>query len=329
MIYLTGGKIVQGGGFFSMSSLHRRSLTILLLLALFASCSCVPATADHISPTSTKVFFEKNGEPYNDSVSFRVTCYGYVVDNSDPNRNNYWRGNYVRREPGTYNQTEVFSYSATVDHYGDEIFEPFYLNYRVIDYCSLCGETAGKEFFIENAGDSPIPNCSRRDYYPVDFESGSDVCYMSNDEFDKCYLDQSELEWQEVRSCDIYLEEFDKNKTYPPDIWTGQIDGVTMVKTSEFTECYESARSIDFNCSCFLDEVACRDITDPGGNPIERDCSLYYEIPAYENGTIIGTTIETDTEIPVIHAEPGIVYRNNFWIKLWEKYAYPLLSMNS
>jgi hypothetical protein len=128
--------------------------------------------------------------------------------------------------------------------------------------------------------------------YPIDYERGSDVCYLPNDEFDKCYFNQSEMKWQEVRACDRYLEEFDKNKTYPPDIWTGQIDGVTMVETSEYNECNEKARSIDLNCSCFLDEVACQDLLGPDGDLIRRDCSLFFEIPAYENGTIIGNAIE-------------------------------------
>lgn len=280
--------------------------------------------ADKIITTSTKVFFEKNGVPYNDPVAFTVTCYGYIVDDTDPNRKYYYRGNYRRKEPGTYNQTEVFSYSATADHYGDEIFEPFYLNLRVIDYCSVCGETAGKKFYIADAGESPVPNCSMRNR-PVDYRRGSDVCYMPNDEFDKCYHDQIEMKENERRACDIYLEEFDKTKVYPPDTQTQRIDGVTMVETGEYYECIEKARSVDLNCSCFLDEVFCRDIVDPDGNPIQRDCSLYYDIPAYGNGTIIGT----DDEIPVIYGGPGRVHRNNFWIALWEKYAYPLLSVNS
>ncbi|WP_048151237.1 hypothetical protein [Methanolacinia paynteri] len=306
---------------------NRKLAAILVLSAIAVSYFCLPAMADARVATSSKVFFEKNGEPYNGSVSFTVTCYGYVVDNSDPNRNNYWGSNYVRREPGTYNRTDVFSYSATVDHYGDEIFEPFYLNYRVIDYCSLCGETDGKTFEIDNVGDTPIPNCNRRANL-VHFERETGVCRLTTNETRECFENESELRAQERESCDQYLEKFDKKKLYPPDTRTLEIDGVTMVLTPEYCECDERADSIDLNCTSYMIEVPCDDYCDPEGDPIQRDCSLYYEIPAYENGTIIGTAIETDTEIPVIHSEPGIVYRNNFWIDLWEKFVYPLLSTN-
>jgi hypothetical protein len=287
-----------------------RILIASFLLALIISVSCVPADADKIITTSSKIFFEKNGQPYNDFVSFKVTCYGYISDNTDPNRKNYWRGNYVRREPGTYNQTEVFSYSATVDHYGDEIFEPFYLNYRVIDYCSLCGETDGKEFLIENIGGSPIPNCSSRPY-PVDYRSDDDMCHIPTEQYTGCYCEQEEMKWEEVKSCDKYLEKFDKKKLYPPDTKTRDTSEGTMVITREYTECRDKVNSIDLNCSVFLEDVACADISDPDGNPIQRDCSLYFEIPAYENGTIIGT----DAEIPVVYSGIETVYRYNSWLE--------------
>ena len=287
-------------------------IIISLLLFLLISVFCVPTSADVRVATSSKVFFEKNGEPYNDSVSLKVTCYGYIVDNSDPNRKNYWRGNYVRREPGTYNQTEVFSYSATVDHYGDEIFEPFYLNYRVIDYCTLCGETAGKKFCIDNVGGTPVLNCSMRKF-GIEFEQDSDVCHLSTDESKACYGNQSELQAQEMELCDQYLEKFDKKKLYPADTRTLEIGGVTMVITPQYDACYEKAGSIDLNCTGYTKEVACEDYCDPEGNPIQRDCAFYFEIPAYENGTIIGTTIGTDTELPVVYCGHDIVYRYNIW----------------
>ncbi|ADN35636.1 hypothetical protein Mpet_0866 [Methanolacinia petrolearia DSM 11571] len=307
---------------------NRKLAAILILSAIAVSNFCLPVMADARIATSSQVFFEKNGEPYNDSVSFTVTCYGFTYTYTDPDFRKYLSGEYEKRAPGSDNQTEVFSYSATVDHYGDEIFEPFYLNYRVIDYCSLCGETGGIEFYIDNVSGTPGSNCSYRSL-PVKYRYNDDVCHMPTEQYKSCMDEQNEQQAQERKLCDQYLEKFDKKKLYPADARTLEKSGVTMVITPEYDACQERADSIDLNCSCFLEDVSCRDITDPEGTPIQRDCSLFFEIPAYENGTIIGTTIGTDTEIPVIHAEPGIVYRNNFWIELWEKFVYPLLSKNS
>ena len=307
---------------------NRKMAAILFLSAIAVSYFCLPAMADVRVATSSKVFFEKNGVPYNNSISFTVTCYGFTYTYTDPDSRKYLSGEYEKRPPGSDNQTEVFSYSATVDHYGDEIFEPFYLNYRVIDYCTLCGETDGKKFKIDNVGDTPIPNCSRRANI-VYLERKTDVCRLNTNETRECFENESGLRAQERESCDQYLEKFDKKKLYAPDTRTVEIDGNTFVITPEYDECHERADSIDLNCTSYMIEVPCDDYCDPEGDPIQRDCSLYYEIPSYENGTIIGTAIETDAEISVIHTEPGIVYRNNFWIELWEKFVNPLLSMDS
>jgi len=266
--------------------------------------------ADIVYPTSTKVFFEKNGEPYNDPVTFTVTCYGYIVDDSDPNRKYYYRGNYQRKEPDTYNQTKVFSYSATADYYGDEIFEPFYHNLRVIDYCSLCGVTAGKEFSIGNVGDSPIPNCSMERPYPVDYRPGDDICYLPTDQYYNCTLEESSIRRDRSSECSEYLEKYDPKKEYQPGVSFQMTENGVIVATQEYFECREKAAdSVDLNCSVFLEDVCCKDICDPDGNPIQRDCSLFFEIPAYEDGTIIGNDFE-----PGSVTGRGLLRRNIFSI---------------
>jgi len=280
-----------------MNCLSKGKVVIVLLLLIFIiSCICVPAGADRAIATSTKVFFEKNGQPYNGTVEFTVTCYGFTYTYSDPDSKKYLNGDYKKRPPGSDNQTEVFSYHATVDQYGDEIFEPFYLNHRVIDYCSLCGETDGKKFYIEYAGDSPIPDCSRRDQIISfsNYDRDSDLCYLTTDESKSCHRAQDELRMQERELCDQYLEEFDMKKLYPPDTRTLEIGGVTMVVTPEYDACHEQAGSIDLNCTSYMEEVACANYCDPDKNPLERDCVLHYEIPADDEGNIIESTPKPD-----------------------------------
>lgn len=268
---------------------------IFLLSSFILFAICAPAGADHVITTSTKVFFEKNGVPYNDPVFFTVTCYGFTYTYADPESKKYLSGDYEKRPPGSDNQTEVFSYSATVDHYGDEIFEPFYLNYRVIDYCSLCGETGGKKFYIADAGETPISNCTRERYYPVDYEPGSDVCYLPTEQYLECDSEEFSLRNNLSFLCNKYLEEFDEDVEYPDDVRFRRIGGEKMVVTEDYTACRKAAGvSADLNCSRFLDEIPCEGIVDPEGNPIRRDCSLYFEIPADKEGNIIEYVPEPD-----------------------------------
>ncbi|MDD3052645.1 MAG: hypothetical protein PHR06_16110 [Candidatus Cloacimonetes bacterium] len=256
---------------------------IMLIMAITA-----PVSADKIIGTSTKVFFEKNGQPYNKPVKYTLKCYGYIVDDTDPNRKNYWSGNYIRKEPGTFNQTEVFAYSATADHYGAEIFEPFYLNYRVIDYCTLYGETNGKKFIIENVGESPIPNCSLRKH-GIDYSSynhDSDICYLSTNESESCNREESKIQSENYDLCDKYIEKFDMKKLYPENTRAFERNGVMMVETEEYLACTEKAMSIDLNCDNYQKEVSCKNYCDPEGNSIQRDCSLDFTIPTDDAGNI-------------------------------------------
>ena len=291
MVYLTGEKIAQ----------------VLLISIIIIFCLCTPALADIPVSTSTKVFFEKNGEPYNDSITFKVACYGYIVDiSSSDDMKNYFGGNYERKKPGTYEQTEVFSYSATVDHYGDEIFEPFYIKYRVIDYCSLYGEIGGEEFFIENIGSDPRTNCTWRDSEVI-CKRDSDKCYLPTKEARRCYQNESMLSSQESDLCDQYLEKVDSEKTYPPDTQIWNLSGIPMVITQEYKDCIETARQIDLNCTYFMPEVTCENNCDPDRNPIERDCVLHYVIPTDENGNITRIKPDMTKAVPA----PVTVFSND------------------
>ena len=109
-----------------------------------------PACADEMNPTITHVFFEKDGVPYNASVHYTVNCYGY--------RSNSWMPQTMTANQNKSTSSEiVYSYTATCDHYGCVIYEPYYLNYRVIDSCDLNGETSGRTFIIKNFSITPLP----------------------------------------------------------------------------------------------------------------------------------------------------------------------------
>ncbi len=110
----------------------------------------VLVSADIIIPTITKVYFEQNGQPYNDKIDFTVKGYGYS-----------WPvGPGIEKKPGTYTPEEVFSFSSTYNSYGNKIYENYYMNYRHIDYFEVEGKTFdGKTFVIKNIDLIPT-NCS-------------------------------------------------------------------------------------------------------------------------------------------------------------------------
>ncbi len=134
---------------------------IMALLIVFPLVS-----ADIIIPTVTKVYFEKDGQPYDKPISFTVNCYGYSQS----------LGSGVQKESGAYTPEKVFSFSADIQKYGEEIFEDYYMNYRHIDYCNIEGETSGERFFIEKYLTSPInfSKCKRGQFNEKD-DKGYDI----------------------------------------------------------------------------------------------------------------------------------------------------------
>jgi hypothetical protein len=105
--------------------------------------------ADFLIPTTTTVYFEKDGAPHNKPVSFEIKCYGY----------SWPPGPSPEKKPGTYTPEVVFTLSASCPKYGCEIDDPYYLNYRHIDYCDLEGQTEGSSFLIPNYADEPVSDC--------------------------------------------------------------------------------------------------------------------------------------------------------------------------
>ena len=121
--------------------------TILTLMLMFALLVFPMASADVIIPTKTNVYFEQNGQEYNEYIEFTVNGYGY----------DYSPGPHVEKEPGTYTPEVVFSFSAIYNNYGDKIYEPYYMNYRHIDYYELEGKNSkGETFVIKNISASCI-----------------------------------------------------------------------------------------------------------------------------------------------------------------------------
>ena len=119
-----------------------------ILIALLFGMLMLPCIhADVITPTVTKVYFEKDGKPFDKAVEFTANGFGY----------SFSPGAFEVKEPGTYAPENVFSFSATVSGYGGSIYETYYMNYRHIDYFELEGKTADGNFIIKNISADTIP----------------------------------------------------------------------------------------------------------------------------------------------------------------------------
>lgn len=146
-----------------------------IALATLLLCAIPLVSADEMNPTITHVFFEKDGAPYNASVHYTVNCYGH--------RSYFWNPQAAAEQQNTSSPPEVvFSYTATCPEYGCVVYEPYYLNYRVIDSCDLEGETAKGSFKLKNFSASPLPvDCT--DLHQIDMMKGPST---QNPAYDRC-----------------------------------------------------------------------------------------------------------------------------------------------
>jgi hypothetical protein len=123
----------------------KKIITLMILVLLMST----NVFADVLIPRMTKVYFEKDGQPYEEEVDYTVSCYGTYNSPWDDQGNT----------DSDTELKEVFRYSASCPEYGCEIYENYYLNYKEIEYCDLEGETEDGSFYVSNYSDSPIPEC--------------------------------------------------------------------------------------------------------------------------------------------------------------------------
>lgn len=166
--------------------------TVMLSLACLCIVfiSIVPVQADLAIPVITHVFFQKGGVPYNGSVHYTVTCYGYDPGPSYPHYN-------PRPAPGQSGYTQegsVFSYSATCQNFGCTIYEPYYRIYGSTsqidtDRCDLQGEISSGNFTISNFSDKPFTQCSGigRQHFnsPINYPEPGSI-YFETGEYSAC-----------------------------------------------------------------------------------------------------------------------------------------------
>lgn len=121
-----------------------------IIILILAVTGIATVSADELYPTITHVFFEKDGKPFNTTVYYTVTCYGHRINSWNPRPEEIAAAHSTPPE-------NVYSYPATCDHYGCNVYEPYYLNYRITESCDLVGESATLDFTIKNFSSTPLP----------------------------------------------------------------------------------------------------------------------------------------------------------------------------
>ena len=121
-----------------------------LLAVIALTLAVAPVSADVIKPVNpTKVYFESNGTPVNEPVTFTVNCYGNHPSGSPPSQSKSSASEWV------------FWFSGTCPSYGCTVFERYYNTETMyINSCDLEGELNGEHFIIRNFANTPKPNCT-------------------------------------------------------------------------------------------------------------------------------------------------------------------------
>lgn len=192
------------------------------------------AFADVYTPTLTNVYFYEDGVPVSGEVEYTVNCYGYY---------DYWYDEPVEEVDDTPQEIElVYSYSATCPEFGCNIYESYYLNYTILNYCDLEGTYNGESFKIEDFSDSPVPECSYKPQYSM---SNGDKYYVTTPEYEACTENPPN---DDIFACDELMEEVPLS-----DLIVGE-DGYPIEDFCEFH--FDIVKGMILNSSEFSDVEA-------------------------------------------------------------------------
>lgn len=126
-----------------------------------------PVHADAIHAVRTHVFFEKDGAPYNESITYTFKCFGMP-------------GYPAESFHGT-DISVIYQYSATCSEYGCAVWQPDTHDWMYnFDHCELQGESLGMNFTIRNI--SAYSSCNEiptQSFYPGEPWNSSEPYYWT------------------------------------------------------------------------------------------------------------------------------------------------------
>ena len=254
---------------------HHSPVRIVLSCIVLLAFAVIPVYGDIAIPTNTYVYFEQDGVPYNGSVQYTVTCYGYY---SYPGTASFLSNT------SPQNTTEtVFSYSASCPGYGCVVYEPYYLNYRHIDRCDLSGVADNRSFSVTGYATTPMPqNCTM--IQPYEIGGGKDEYYNSTPEYDTCM----NATYEESDRCDQYMAECDPATDKDCGNWI--INDSYVKNTPKAISCRDAADKNRTACEVYLKKVdpasmvMYRDNWTGEMTPARRICGQHFTIPSPGTG---------------------------------------------
>jgi hypothetical protein len=258
-----------------MSPRQPFSYLVVLSFVAFLACAAAPALGDVSIPTNTYVYFEQGGAPYNGSVQYTVTCYGYTAYPGSPSFSSH-------TAPENTSET-VYSYSASCPGYGCVVYEPYYLNYRHIERCDLSGTAGNHSFSVAGFATTPMPsNCTM--LHPYDIGMGTDEYYNTTPEYETCM----NATYEESDRCSQYMAECDPAKDTECGNWI--IDGRYVRNTDKAIACRDAADKNRTACEVYLEKVdpstmlMYRDNWSGQMMPAMRVCDQHFTIPVPGSG---------------------------------------------
>jgi len=166
--------------------------------------------ADMVTPKITYVYFTLGGIPYNGTVNYTVTCYGYPMDTRQ-----------ITLAPGSYQPQPVYQYSENYSGYGSPSYQQSYLQYTHIDRCELEGVADNRNFTIRNFSSnhfSRVDTLHERVPRNVD---GFQKYYFVTPEYSSCqYFEQNKKsQWT------AEIHNFSRINTTTPQTYVLQLPG--------------------------------------------------------------------------------------------------------
>jgi len=151
----------------------RLQFSLIFLVSIILLVTVV--SADMVPPKITYVYFDKDGSPYNGSVNYTLTCYGYQMD---------YR--HIVLTPGSYQAQPVYGYSDNYTGYGSPSYQQSYLQYTHTDWCEVEGVAESGNFSIQNLSSSYLSRADVvQDRVPRDID-GLRKYYFVTPEYSSC-----------------------------------------------------------------------------------------------------------------------------------------------
>ena len=249
-----------------------KCLSILFLIGSFSLLVSSAHANMIINPTVIRLFFEKDGLPYDQSVKYSINCYRYLPVSVLNNQS-------LINTNETAPVENALSLSGNCLYYGCPVYT--HVNKFYTDTCDLEGHTMGRSFIIRNFSNIPATYCINP-IHQYDIQKGywSNISYYKfTPEYQDCMKRIQPLKDQ----CNQY--------TYTCDVQiSGECGGVVMsghegVFLSDpdaFKKCIAPYDKEHANCESYLAKIDQSSMIMYNDNrPASRYCESHFTIPSF------------------------------------------------